>query len=83
MSKLQIEIYLPAALRCFDVQIPADMKLGQITELTASALSQLSNSLYCVDSGPILCDRDSGQILNINMTAWELGLRNGSRLMLI
>ena len=25
----------------------------------------------------------SGEILNINMTAWDLGLRNGSRLMLI
>lgn len=83
MNKLQIEIYLPAALRSFDVQIPPDMKLAQVTHLTAGALSQLSNSLYCADGGPLLCDRDSGQILNINMTAWELGLRNGSRLMLI
>ena len=83
MNKLQIEIYLPAALRSFDVRISADMTLVQITQLVADALSQLSNSLYSAHSEPLLCDRDSGDILNINMTAWELGLRNGSRLMLI
>lgn len=83
MNKLQIEVYLPAALRNFDVQVPADMKLAQITQLVADALSQISNSLYSADGEPLLCDRDSGEILNINMTAWELGLRNGSRLMLI
>ena len=83
MNKLQIEVYLPAALRSFDVQIPANMTLAQTTKLVADALSQLSNSLYSAHSEPLLCDRDSGEILNINMTAWELGLRNGSKLMLI
>ncbi len=83
MSKLLIEVYLPVALKSFDVQVPADMRLSQITQLVAGALAQMSGSLYAADSAPLLCDRDSGEILNINMTAWELGLRNGSRLMLI
>lgn len=83
MNKLTIEIYLPAALQTFDVQIPADMKLSQITQLVSESLAQLSGSLYSADTFPLLCDKMSGKILNINMTAWELGLRNGSRLMLI
>lgn len=83
MGKLLINVYLPAAQKDYDMLIPADMRLSQATELVADALSQLAGSLYAADASAILCDRESGQILNINMTAWNLGLRNGSRLMLI
>lgn len=83
MNKLLVEVYLPAAQKDYDILIPANMDLGQITKLVGSAISQLSGSLYSSDSTSILCDRESGEILNINMTAWDLGLRNGSRLMLI
>ena len=83
MSKLLVEIYLPAAQKAYDISIPADMYLFQVAELVSSALSQLSRSLYSSQSPPVLCDRDSGKILNVNMTAWSLGLRNGSKLMLI
>ena len=83
MMRLLLEIYLPAALRSFDVRVPADMRLSQAVQLISAALAQMSGALYGADDTSVLCDRDSGEILNINMTVWELGLRNGSRLMLI
>ena len=46
-------------------------------------VSRLSGGVYEADPACVLCDRDSGAILNINMTVWELELRNGSKLMLI
>ena len=83
MNKLTVEVYLPSALKSYDIQIPASMRLSQITTLVSEALAQMSGTLYAADSTPMLCDLKSGAILNINMTAWDLGLRNGSRLMLI
>ncbi len=83
MKKLTVEVYLPAVLKSFDVRIPADMRLSQITPLISEALAQMSGALYSADAASLLCDYKSGEILNINMTAWDLGLRNGSRLMLI
>lgn len=83
MKKLTLEVYLPAMLRSFDIQVPADMKLAQAVSLISDALSQLSGGLYLADSSSLLCDLENGNMLNINMTAWDLGLRNGSRLMLI
>ena len=80
MNRLLFDIYVPAAQKSYDVAVPADMALGQITALISEAISQLSGSLYLSDSSSILCDRESGAILNINMSAWKLGLRNGSRL---
>lgn len=83
MTRILIDVYLPAAQKSYDILIPADMYLAQVTALVSEAISQLTESLYSADKASILCDRESGEILNINMTAWNLGLRNGSKLMLI
>ena len=82
-NKVLIEVYLPVALRSYDLRIPADMKLSQVTALVDVALSKLTGNIYTADHGALLCDRKSGRILNINMTVWEAGLRNGSKLMLV
>ena len=83
MTKIMVEVYLPSAQKSFDVQIPADTQLSQTKALIAHALSQMSNGLFSEKSESLLCDRATGKILNINMTAFELGLKNGSKLMLI
>jgi len=83
MKKLLIDIYLPAALKSYDIMVPSDMRLCQVSDLVAKALSQSSEYLYSPENVPVLCDRATGAILNINMTAWEAGLRNGTQLMLI
>lgn len=83
MRKLIVEVYLPAAQRAFDLQIPSNARLSQVSELVGRTLTELSGGLYTADEASTLCDRETGEILNINMTVWELGLRNGSKLMLI
>lgn len=83
MKKLTLEIYVPAAQRAFDVQAPAGAPLSQVRELAGREIGRLSGGVYEADPACVLCDRESGAILNINMTVWELGLRNGSKLMLI
>lgn len=61
MNKLTIEIYLPAVLQRFDVQVPADMKLSQITQLVSEALAQLSGSLYSADTFPFSAIKKAGK----------------------
>lgn len=83
MNKLMVEIYLPAALRAYDVKLPANLPLYQIVPLIGQAISRLSGGLYAADDSTILLQQESGAILNINMTPAELGLCNGSRLILV
>lgn len=83
MNRVTVEVYLPAAQKAFDVQVPADSRLSLVTELIGRTLEEVSDGLYCADAAAALCERETGDILNINMTVWELGLRNGSKLMLI
>lgn len=83
MPKVLLELYLPYAARSFDVAIPDDMTLGRAVPLAARALSEASGGLYVPDETAMLCRREDGVPLDIDMTAAALGLQNGTRLMLI
>ena len=83
MKRILIEIYLPAAQRTFDVWVPANARLSQVANLTAHTLESLCSSVYAIGTKPLICDRTTGEIHNINMTVWELGYRTGTKLMLI
>lgn len=83
MDRMLVEVYLPAALRGYDVWIPPNMPFWQVTYLVAQALARMCSGLYQADSASLLCERDTGEILNINMNAVQLGLKTGSRLMLV
>ena len=82
-EKALVEIFVPAAAETFDVYIPLACKIGQILPLAAAALSDLSQGKFLADQDTVLCDRNTGSILDVDMEAAELGIHNGSRLMLI
>lgn len=83
MQKIMVEVYLPAARRAFDIFIPPDRKLYEITGLIAQSLSELTEGMFEASASTALCAREDGRIFNINLSARELGLANGSMLILI
>lgn len=83
MDKALVEIYLPAAGKTFDVQIPLSLKVWEITAMLSKAFEDFSDGCFSYSDQTTLCDRDTGAILNLNITAEELGIKNGSKLMLI
>lgn len=82
-NKALVEIIVPAADKKFDLYIPFESKMSQISFLVSAALSELSDGKFKGSENSIICDADSGVILDVNMTVAELGIRNGSKLMLI
>ncbi len=83
MNKALVEVYLPAAGKSFDVQIPLNLKVWEIASMLSKAFEDFSNGCFSSSDQTTLCDRDTGAILNLNITAEELGIKNGSKLMLI
>lgn len=83
MDRFLLEIYLPPAMRSFEVKVPADSTLSQIAPLIAKGLAQLSHGYYMQAENTVVCDFDTGKILDVNKCLWELGLRTGSKLLLI
>ncbi len=83
MSKILVEVYVPAAGRRSDLFIPYEAKLFEVTELVKAVFSDDPDSSFTPVDDTLLCDRDTGEIFNVNRSAQELGLENGSRVMLV
>lgn len=83
MNKVLVEIFLPATGESFDVYIPLESQMSEVLSLVSSLLSDLSHGKYKANHTAVLCDAKTGIIYNINMAVAELGIMNGSKLMLI
>ena len=82
-NKALVEIFVPATREKYDVYIPLESRMSEVIKMVSSALSDLSEGKFRADQETILCDADTGIIYNVNMEVAELGIRTGSRLMLI
>ena len=82
-NKALVEISVPAAGSSYDVYIPLDIRMSEVLKLVSGLLSELSSGKYKATADAVLCDAESGIIFNGNREAAELGIKNGSRLMLI
>lgn len=83
MDKVIVEVFLPAAGRSFDTQIPLNLRVWEIINLLSNAIGEFSEGCFAPSDQTTLCDRETGAILNLNITAEELGIKTGSKLMLI
>ena len=83
MNKILVEIMLPAAEQTWDVLLPPDSKLTDITKLLVKMFSDLADGKYKPVQINLLCDGETGHMLDMNRSPAELGIRNGDRLLLI
>ena len=81
--KFLVEVQLPAAQKRFDVRIPADSCVGEITTLIAALAAALSEGSFRPSMQAVLCSAETGNIYDVDMTAAEQGICNGTRLILI
>lgn len=83
MSKILVEIRVPAADRTRDVLIPYERPFYEIIELVKTVFGDEIAQGFIPDAETVLCHADSGHVLDVNRTPEELGLLNGARLLLI
>lgn len=83
MNKVMIDLYLPAAGVSYDMRIPANCRIGEIIPLLEHCMAELEEGYYIPTKEAVLCERTTGVVLDINVTPMEMGIINGTRLMLI
>ena len=81
MSKIIVECKVPAANACSDVSIPYEKPLKHSLELIKALYADNVN--FSPDETTLLCDTNTGDIYDVSKTPEELGLVNGSSLMLV
>ena len=83
MKKVLVEVYVPVIDARYDVFLPATSQMSEILELLKKAIADQSGGRFVPTGETAICYRESGAIINVNMTVYELGIHNGSKLMLI
>ena len=83
MDKALIEVYVPVLDRSFDMFIPLTSPMHDVLELIKKAVSEMSDGRFVANANTTICNREDGTIININLSVYELGICNGSKLMLI
>ncbi|MBR0467079.1 MAG: methyltransferase [Clostridia bacterium] len=83
MNKILVEVYVPALLKSFEMYIPLKSKMYVVIKLIEAAIVELSNGSYVNNPKVMICEKNTGTIYNINLTVEQLGLKNGSQLMLV
>lgn len=83
MNKVLVNIYFPAVCRSYDVYLPCKTEISQITDMLKAICGELTNNMFIPSDNSVLCDRSTGNILDVNCTPDELCLINGSELMFI
>lgn len=83
MNQFLFEIYVPSLMKSFDVRVPKDIFLYQAIPLITEALEKYTDGVYKASDDEVLCNKENGLMLNLNSTPIELGLLNGSQLVLI
>lgn len=83
MDKVTVEVFIPAAGKYFDVQICENLKIWEVIRMLSDGLKDFTDEFFAPSEQTTLCDRNTGAILNLNITVKELKIKNGSKLMLI
>lgn len=83
MDKILINIYVPIINESYDMMISPVMKTSELLNLVKKAVSELSDGRFIANANNVICSRTDGNIININLSAFESGIENGSKLMLI
>lgn len=83
MKDIYLQIYIPSENKTFDIKASRSLLMYQLSSMIFDVLSSEVDVELLEKSNSTLCDKQRGIIFNINMSIAELGLRNGSQLMLI
>ena len=83
MGKVLIELYVPVLEESFDIFVPLQSPMHEVVELMKKAVVEMSEGRFVANETTALCNREDGTIININLSVYELGIQNGSKLMLI
>jgi len=83
MEKTLINVLLPATGKRYDLWVPNDLPMQQVSELVAEALQVAEPSFYRKTPDAALMYIPTGEIQNPQATVSEIGFTDGDRFALL
>lgn len=83
MRKVLIGLQIPAAQKHFDIFVPADLNIRELTELLAKGVVELCDGQYLYSGQEMLARKDPETLLDPEQTLSSYGIRDGAQLVML
>lgn len=82
-NKILIQLYVVKLEQAYDVFVPCNKKIKNVLALMVKAITELTNGEFPPSNQVMLVDKNTGQMYNNENTFKELGILNGSQILLV
>ena len=82
MRKTLVGLYVPAVQEQYDILLPMDMQVGEITKLLSDGVSELSNQHFVPSGLCMLTLKDPDLLLQPDKTLADYEIRDGAQIVL-
>lgn len=83
MNKVLVKLYVPLLDEVYDIWLPLNKKVANVITLLMKAVNEFCGGYYNPPKMPLLYDKLSGNVLDINLTIKDANIRNGMEIILI
>ena len=78
-----VEVYVKELDKTYDVFVPINKTIHEISEMIYMSISRQSHGKYIVKNNSVIYDKENRNIENTNLTIEKLSLLNGLKLTLV
>lgn len=83
MNKILVEIYVPAIGEHFDVFVPVDVPIRDVTKVITDGVVEVTSGRYVASNFEQLCLKEPVGLLNPLRTLEDYGVKIGTKLYLV
>ena len=83
MDKVLVNLNVPTIGRKYNIWLEDDGVLYDLIKLIVKGINELNDGLYNPKNMPLLYNKDTGAIYDINLIVKESNIKNGTEIILI
>ncbi|MFQ7075510.1 MAG: hypothetical protein ACLSD2_02215 [Clostridia bacterium] len=83
MDKVLVKVYVPMLEKIYDVWIPSHKRIYNVIDLLIKAVNELNDNCYRPDKLPMLYDKLTAEVYDINLSIKDSTIRSGTELVLL
>ena len=83
MDKVLVKVYVPMIEKIYDIFIPSHKRIYNVVFLLIKEINELNDGTYRPVKIPMLYDKITGEIYDVNLSIKESTIRSGTELVLL
>lgn len=83
MDKILVKVYVPMIEKIYDVWIPSHKRIYNVIYLLIKVVNELNDGIYRPSKMPMLYDKVTAEVYDINLSVKESTLRSGTEVVLL